>query len=99
MSNDRFNSLRKRVFAMIEKELAIDCECKSYEGAIEVIAEYPNYFDDRNAEQKSHWYCIVLHCYVLGNCRHHEFKGKTFTEALNKFEKQIAKWERRYDNG
>jgi len=99
MSNDLFNSLRKRVFAMIEKELAIGDCCKSYEGAIEVAVEYPNYFEDEKAEKAPCWYCITLHCYVIGCGRHYDFKGKTFTEALNKFESQIDQWERRHIDG
>ena len=98
METDRFNSIRKRVFAMIEKELAEDCCCKSYEGAIEVTAEYPNYFEDEKAISSPCWCCITLHCYVLGAARHYDFTGKTFAEALNKFEAQIVQWEARYKN-
>lgn len=90
----RFLQLRKRVFDLIANELSIDPYCKSYEGAIEVLCEYPDYFDDEQAIMGANYYLIKLHCYVLGDLRHYEFKGETFEQALDEFENQIAGWER-----
>ena len=90
---DRFLALRKRVFALIKRELEEDSYCKSYEGAIELMCEYPDYFEDERAEAAPNYYRVTLHCYVLGSIRHHEFDGETISEALDMFEKQISEWE------
>ena len=89
----RFIALRCRLFKLIHKELERDPYCKSYEGCLEVLAEYPNYFEDEEAESGPTFYCITLHCYVLGPARHYEFKGKTMGEALNKLDETITEWE------
>ena len=90
---ERFNSLRKRVFKLIADELAEDPYCKSYEGAIEIVTSYPDYFEDETADKGIDYCKITLHCYVLGSGRHHDFIGKNFKEALDKFERQICDWE------
>ena len=94
VDSNRFAELRVKVARMIRDELAIDCCCKSYEGTWEVSAEYPNYFEDETASQQPKWYCITLHCYVLGPSRHYSWTGHTFSEALEKAEQAISEWER-----
>lgn len=91
---ERFNSLRKRVFKLIAYELDQDPHCKSYEGTIELVTSYPDYFEDSTAEKGIDYCKITLHCYVLGSGRHHDFIGKNFKEALDEFERQIKRWER-----
>lgn len=61
--------------------------CKSYEGTIEINMEYPNYFEGYS--DVPNLFTITVHCYVLGDARHTDFKGKTFKEALDKFEHWI----------
>lgn len=90
----RFLALRSRIFKLIEAQLAEDPCCKSYEGSLEVTAQFPNYFEDNEAELDANYYCITLHCYVLGNSRHHYFTGKTMAEALDKLEKAVEQWEK-----
>ena len=61
---ERFNALRKRLFDAIAIELkADDGYCKSYEGSLEWIIEYPNYFEDCLAIREP-LYTLKLHCYV-----------------------------------
>lgn len=90
---DRFHALRSRLFGMIKQALAEDPCCKNYEGCLEVLGEYPTYFDDNLAEQPPDFYRIRLHCYVIGPSRHYDFVGKTFTECLDKFEAFLAECE------
>jgi hypothetical protein len=93
--HDRFIDDRRRLFKMIRKALGEDPYCKSYEGCLEVHFEYPDYFDDEEGALTQPTYCcITLHCYVLGSGRHHEFVGKSFKDALKKFESALDKWER-----
>ena len=83
-------ALRQRLFKMIEKSLKEDPICKSYEGALEVAFVYPNYFEQADAVE---YVCIRLDCYVLGWGRHYMFKGETFAEALDEFEKTLDEFE------
>ena len=89
----RLLGLRKRLFLMIAAQLKEDPCCKSYEGALEVSCEYPCYFDDSEAEHRPSYYCITVHCYVLGPARHYEFTGRSLNDALDKFEKALNEWE------
>lgn len=89
---ERFRKLRGKLFSMIEKQLEDDPCCKSYEGALEVMCEYPNYFEDKNAESLPLVYRITLHCYVLGPARHYDFVGDTMSRALDKFESALNEW-------
>ena len=83
---ERFNALRKRLFDAIAIELkADDGYCKSYEGSLEWIIEYPNYFEDCLAIREP-LYTLKLHCYVVGPARHYDFPGKTIKVVLDKFE-------------
>ena len=84
---ERFRQLRKRLFGMIKKELEEDPCCKSYEGCLEVTAEYPNYFEDEEATGLPCYYQITLHCYVIGNARHYDFHGDTFDNCLDQLER------------
>ena len=102
-SKERFDDLRRRLWDLL---YAVDFSdgCKSYEGALEVHVEYPDYFfclvnnEDKPQIPSPSYYCITLHCYVLGPARHYEFKGKTFCEALDGFEKWISNEENRKDD-
>lgn len=92
---ERLYELRKRVFRAIKEQLEEDPMCKSYEGAIEVGCEYPNFFEDDEYEIGDALpaaYYIRLHCYVLGPSRHYDFVGKTFRQALDEFEKALDEW-------
>ena len=89
---ERFVALRKRVMDAIKEELEIDCGCKSYEGTFELIATYPNYFDDESGAQGPEYYTIRLHCYVFGPARHYEWGGRTLGKALGKAEREIGLW-------
>ncbi len=96
-NKQRFIALRCRLFRMIRQERGQDDYCKSYEGCVEVMTEYPNYFEDNEAELGPSYVKITLHCYVLGPYRHYELEGKTMEEALDKLEETIAGWENGYD--
>ena len=92
-AHKRFLALRRRVMAAIKKALEIDPGCKSYEGCMELLIEYPNYFELNESEEDTpSWYEIRLHCYVLGPARHYEWMGRTLNEALDKAEKEINQW-------
>lgn len=94
MSNEeRLMTLRARLFKMIEKAIAEEPHHKSYEGAISI--ELPNYFEDGNIG----FYSINLDCYVLGWQRHYTVSGKTFAEALDKFEKLLDEFESEGEDG
>lgn len=87
----RFLALRRKVMAGVKKALAIDCSCKSYEGFMELVIEFPDYFEmDRSEENAPNRYIIKLHCYVLGPARHYEWRGRTLDEALDAAEKEIS---------
>lgn len=89
---ERFHNLREKTFAGIKKALeANDGYGKPYEGAFEVALEYPNFYDDPNAEVEP-IVRIKLHCYILGPARHYEWTGKTFDDALNKADADITTW-------
>ncbi len=89
----RFLALRRKVMVGIKKALAIDSTCKSYEGFMELVIEFPDYFEmDRSVEDAPNWYVIKLHCYVLGPARHYEWRGRTLDEALDAAEKEINMW-------
>ncbi len=92
-NEERLMTLRARLFKMIEKAIAEDPHHKSYEGAISI--ELPNYFEDGNFG----FYSINLDCYVLGWQRHYTVSGKTFTEALDKFEKLLDEFGSRGEDG
>ena len=89
----RFLAIRSRLFNLIQRSLEEDPFGKSYDGCLEVMAEYPNYYEDEYAESGPTYYCITLHCYVLGPHRHYEFTGKTMKDALDKLDKTITEWE------
>lgn len=89
----RFRELRARLFRQIAESLAEDDMCKSYEGALEVCVDYPDFFEDEHASAEPTGYRIVLHCYLFCNGRHETFRGKTFGEAINNFEAFVNKIE------
>ena len=89
----RFLALRRKVMVGIKKALAIDSTCKSYEGFMELVFEFPDYFEMGESEEDApNWYVIRLHCYVLGPARHYEWRGRTLDEALDAAEKEISMW-------
>lgn len=89
----RFLALRRKVMAGIKKALAIDCTCKSYEGFMELVIEFSDYFEMGESEEDApNQYVIRLHCYVLGPARHYEWRGRTLDEALDAAEKEISMW-------
>lgn len=92
LQRERFCRLRKIVAKEIERQLAIDCCCKSYEGTWELTVSYPNYFEDETATAKPDFYQITLHCYVIGPSRHYRWSGKSWDECLNKCELDIDEW-------
>lgn len=79
---NRFLSLRSDLFKAIKYALEQDGHCKRYEGQMGM--HWPNYFDDD--------YAVNLDCYVVGPSRHYLWKGKSFTEALDKAETDIRQW-------
>lgn len=95
---DRFRELRRRLFIMIGKALKEDHCHKSYEGAIELTVEYPNYFEDTAAVDYTVWYHLKIHCYVLGPQRHYELIGGSFDEVLDKFEQTLNEWESEWES-
>lgn len=88
---ERFLKLRKRLFTAIDEALKEDCG-KSYEGSFTINIEYPNYYEDENAEKPPAYIYILLDCYIIGPHRHYSWGGKTFDEALDKCEKDINEW-------
>nr|DAF36859.1 MAG TPA: hypothetical protein [Caudoviricetes sp.] len=89
----RFLALRRKVMAGIKNALAIDCPCKSYEGFMELVIEFPDYFELGNSEEDApNQYVVRLHCYVLGPARHYEWRGRTLDEALDAAEEEIRMW-------
>lgn len=85
-----FISLRGKVFDLIRKILADDPMCKSYEGLFEISAQYGDYFEEYSTEPEI--VVITLHCYLLGKGRHHQFRGKTFEDALCRLQEQVDEW-------
>ena len=88
---DRFFKLRQAIFDKIKAALQEDSHCKSYEGAM--LLGFPNYFE-QDSEDSCMRCSVLLNCYVLGPVRHYEWYGRTFTEALDKAEKEIDSWSR-----
>lgn len=80
---ERFYGLRQRVFDLIGK--IDDGYHKSYEGAIDVRICFDNIYEADNVRDVS-FVEIELHCYLLINGRHMSWDGRTFTQALDKFE-------------
>ena len=87
LHEERLNALRERLFVMIERHLAEDPHCKSYEGAVEIVRSYPNVWEHRAGDQPE--WKLHLHCYVIGGSRHHEFVGNTAGAVLDLFESWI----------
>ena len=90
--NERFLTLRKKLFEAIREQLEIDSHCKSYEGAFEITKCYPNYFEDEYGGCEGIHWVIELHCYVIGPFRHYRWDGRTLDEALRKAEEEIYSW-------
>lgn len=73
---------RERLFEAITRALKIDGHCKSYEGALEILA--PSAFG-------GDW-SIELHCYVLGPHRHYTFAGATLSDCVDKANDALDTW-------
>ena len=93
-NKSRFDALRGRVARMIRKALEDDPCCKSYEGTWEVTVEYRDWFEDESGSLPPKWWCLTLHCYVLGPSRHYNWDGRTFAEAMSKAEYDVSQWEK-----
>jgi len=87
-----FDLIRKKVAAYIKKEVDKGTCHKSYEGTWEVLASFPDYFEDETATAPPNFYRITLHCYLLGPDRHYNWDGNTLEEALRKCECSIDNW-------
>jgi len=87
----RFLSMRKRIFDLIGKELEKDPVCKSYEGSIEVVMEYNDYFESYTEEPSL--VCIIVNSYRLCQGRREKFEGRSWEEALNRLALRIIQWE------
>ena len=59
--------LRKRLFAAIGRALKEDPACKHYEGTIDHLVQYQDYFEDTNASSGSSYHELTVHCYVIGD--------------------------------
>ena len=85
---ERFMKIRARAFVLINKIIQETGHCKSYEGATEVTLSFPDIFA---GEDETECAIITFHCYLMGNGRHHDFRGKTMDDALDEFERFIEK--------
>lgn len=88
----RFLKVRKQVIDVINKMVEEGCDHKSFEGAFEVMAYFPDAFDDEADEVGPTNYAIELHCYLLGPGRHYQWSGRTLDEAVSKCEKDVSEW-------
>ena len=77
---ERFYKLREKVFKAIRN--IDDGYHKSYEGAMDVTFSFPDIFENKPIDEIE-LVTIELHCYLLCNGRHEQWKGKTFKEALD----------------
>lgn len=85
---ERFAKCRRRVFALLKKQ---DLEfSKSNEGLIEIVKTYPDFFSSDTEKMNEESVSIVLYSYLLCSGRKEMFFGKSFEEALEKFEKWIS---------
>lgn len=96
----RFYALRKRVLDAIASMLEDGSgeHHKSYEGAMELRLEWPEFFvpNPYTAEPEA---TVVLHCYLLGPGRHFEWHDTTLQAALDRAERDIEEWMQWYDEG
>lgn len=81
--HERLLAFRKAVFCKIAQCLEIDSHHKSYEGTIEVMQHWPDYFS--TYEEEPTW-SVTLHCYLLCVGRHQTWEGKTLDECLDQAE-------------
>lgn len=90
---DKFETLRRDLFAYLAKCLAEDGHCKSYEGAFSIQHHLPNYFEETHngGDAQSLWR-IHLDCYLIGPTRHYDWDGDTFDNALEKCERDLREW-------
>jgi hypothetical protein len=90
----RFEYLRQKTFDEIHKCLQDDPHCKSYEGAFTVSYVLPHYFQERCGELHDlPKYRIDVYMYLLNpHGRSENWYGKTFTEALDKAERDLEHW-------
>lgn len=94
-TKEHFNQCRERLWALLH-DVDFSDGCKSYEGLIEVIQTFPEYFSSPDKLPEPESTIIKLHCYVLGDHRHYTFKGKTFGMAVLYFDKWLTQveWEK-----
>lgn len=94
---ERFYALRTRLFGLIEA--VDDGYHKSYEGAMEITVRFDNIYEaERGADSPPYDFLLSVHCYLLINGRHEDFKGDTFTECLDRFEKALVRWAKEWED-
>ena len=86
-----FYALRERLFKLIEK--VDEGYHKSYEGAIDLTIGFPSYFDDEPPV-----FILNVHCYLLIDGRHKEYRSELFRNCLHKFEFDLAQWEEEWES-
>lgn len=88
----RFEVLRKRLFAYIDEMLERCDHCKHYEGAFYIAEMLPNRFDARDNDAAT--WRIHLDCYLVGPHRHYDWDAPTFAKALDACESDLNEWMR-----
>lgn len=90
---ERFLAFRKHVFEELKKyfENDEDGHHKSYEGAMSISFNYPDYFIAGN-EHEIDDILLTLDCYVIGPSRHYQWRGKTFDEVVSKAWVEFDSW-------
>lgn len=83
----KFFKLRERIFDKIKK--VDEGYHKSYEGSVDVRFNFQNIYEAKDIKDIA-FVEIELHCYLLVDGRHITFEGKTFREALDKFESWLS---------
>lgn len=85
---DRFYALRKELHSAINSVIETGEPGKSYEGEMAVTVQFPGVYDDRDEPE------VRIHAdvYLVGPHRHYDWTGRTFSEALDRAEKEIRGW-------
>lgn len=94
-ARQQFLELRTFVFNKIKQSLDEDGGCKSYEGSMRIIEQYPDYFEVGDGQMYP-TYQIELDCYVYGPSRHYTWSGKTLLEAVQKADAEIKSWSEKH---
>jgi len=89
----RFARLRLDLLAAVDRALARDPYCKSYEGAINL--RLPSRLDEGTEGAVE----MELHLYVIGPARHYAWAGRTLAEVLDQCEPEIRGWIAEHEGG